>query len=150
MKETKKRGKVREYLDLVSQEDEEKAAKWVIEVEDKNVKQNKKLHDEALTLLSDERKRKFEYLKAMVDLFIKRIKLIDWPKKWTWKVGIKDDDKLHLLFKDPKGRVYGRGIKVTGMQIYDLNALHVLATQAENTIDQLTHLPKTSSGIYLK
>lgn len=148
--ETKQEGQVREYLEAVAQPDEEKAAKWVIETQDEVQRQEKEKKAEAIQKLTDARKQKFDYLMAMVNLFEERCKLIDWPKKWTWKVGIKDDDKLHLMFKDPSGYVYGRGIKVTGMQEYDLNALHILATQAENTIDKVTHPEKTKTGIYLK
>ena len=142
-------GAANEYLDLVGQENEEKAAKWVIETQDQAKKVEDDIKNDQLQQLTDARKRKFEYLMAMVDISKQRFAMIDWPSGSKWEVGIKDDDKLHLMFR-VKNKVYGRGIKCTGIQHYDLNAINILAVQAENTIDSIVSPAKTDSGIYLK
>lgn len=149
-RKTRVEGQVDEYLDAVGQEDEEKAAKWVIEVQDQVAKKNKNIEGMNLEKLEKSRRRKFDYLMQMVQIAEERFKLIDWPNGFVWKLGIKDEDKMHLMFKDAGGHVYGRGIKCTGMQVYDLNAINVIATQAENTVDRIMNPAKTESGIYLK
>jgi len=144
-----KQAEVKEYLDLVGQDDEEKASKWVIETQDQVSKKEKSVEADTLTKLASVKRRKFDYLKYMAQVAEERFKLIDWPPGFTWKIGIKDDDKLHLIFRY-KRKFYGRGIKCTGMEVYDLNAINVIAVQAENTVDQIMHPIKTESGIYLK
>lgn len=150
MKQTKTEGAVNEYLDAVGQESEEKASKWVIEAQDEVVKQEQKEKDDRLQQLHDARKRKLSYTQAASKMMYERAKLIDWPKGYKWRVGVSGDDKINLTFVDRRGRGYGRGVRLTGVDYLDLNALHVLATQAENTVDQIENPPQTDSGIYLK
>ena len=143
-------GQAEEYLNAVGQEDEEKASKWVIETQSQVEKTEKKINEDKRQQLLDARKKKMQYQEAAAKLLYERANTIDWPKGYKWRVGYRDDDKINLTFIDRTGKGYGRGIKLTGTDYLDLNAIHIIATQAENTVDQIEHPPKTESGVYLK
>ena len=126
-----------EYLTAVGAESEDEGAKWTIEAHDKLEKQEKVEHEKALEEASKRRKTKLDYLTHCAIKLAELADTIDWAKGYRYRIGKEGEDKLSLLFEDKKGNVYARGIKLTGIVEYDVNALHVLVTQAENTVDSL-------------
>lgn len=145
-------GAAEEILNEMGHEDEERASKAVIEKQTEAVEEEKKEHANALDWLEKQNKQKKRYQEGMMKLLYARAQKIDWPKGYHWRVGKKDDDKINLTFKHPSGRGFGKGIKLTGEEVYDLHALHIIATQCENTVDGLEGnlaWQKTDSGIIL-
>lgn len=137
----KQEAQAEEYLDYVGQDSEEKGADATISVQDQ-VRETEKL-EEFKKQEELKRKRKFkdkEYIKELGKKLYDRAAKVDWPNGYTWKVTVDDTDirKLALKFRSSTtGRWYGRGIKASMIPKYDLNAVHVLVTQCENTVDQL-------------
>ncbi len=127
-----------EYLDYVGQDSEEEGADATIEVQDEVQEQEKLAEFKKQEEL--ERKRKFEDKEYIMELGKKlydRAQRVDWPDGYTWRVEYKDERKISLIFKSKSGKWYGKGIKASMMPKYDLNAIHVLVTQCENTVDKL-------------
>lgn len=128
--------KAQAILDEIGQEDEGKAAKSVIHLQDEVVEQEKQSAADVMDWLEKQNKQKKQYQEGMAKLLYARAQNIDWPPDYKWRVGKKDDDKINLTFK--KGnKGYGKGIKLTGEEKYDLHAMHIIATQCENTVDGL-------------
>lgn len=127
-----------EYLDEVGQENETKAAGVVVKVQKEVDKHEEEAHEVAMEEMNKNRQTKLRYIAKLGEAFFKICETIDWVDRFVWKIGLEGEDKINLTFKDMKtGRGYGQGIKVTGQSFYDLNALHILATRCENTVDKL-------------
>lgn len=131
-------GKGEEYLDYVAQEDEEKGADATIDVQEQV--QNQEKLEEYKQKRELERKKKFkdkEYIFDIAKKLYKRALKVDWPDGYTFKI-IHDNIKgVGLKFTTPTGREFGKGIDLSLISKYDLNAIHVLVTQCENTVDRL-------------
>lgn len=125
------------YLEAVGAEDEDKGAKWTIEAQ-QTVEKKEKIEDaKAQATLEKSKRSKKDYLVQAAIKLVELADTIDWPQGYRYRVGYENEDKLNLMFEDKKGNVYARGIKLTGSVLYDVNALHIIVTQAENTVDQL-------------
>lgn len=131
-----------EFLDQITQDNEEKAAKIIVE---KGQEADKKsLEDKVLKTEELEQARKFarkEYLHKLANLTYEMAKYIDWPVGYTYYVGF-NETKMNLIITTPDGRKFGRGIVASGVPTYDINAIGVLVEQCENTIDQLMNRGK--------
>lgn len=130
-------GEINEYLDEVGQENEEKAAKAVIEVEKQKAKEQEE--DEAKKREVIESALRFtrkEYVHKLAETLNYLAKGMDMPKGYRYWIGF-DDTKLNLIIYCRNGKKFGRGIKPCGDTKYDINALAVLISQCENTIDKV-------------
>lgn len=76
----------------------------------------------------------YNYLLA--NLLIKRLRYNDWPTMWNWNVA-PTKEGIILELKSPNGRYFRNAFKPTGLPKYDLNAVEVYATRAQNTVDRL-------------
>lgn len=126
-----------DYLEAVGTDDEDKGARWTIEAQ-KAVEEKEKIEDaKAQDDLEKSRRSKKDYLVQAATKLVELAETIDWPRGYRYRVGYEDDNKLSLMFQDKKNNIYARGIQLTGSVLYDVNALHIIITQAENTVDQL-------------
>jgi hypothetical protein len=133
----KQESDAKNYLDAVTVEDEEKGAKAIIEAQsqaDKQAEEDRLAKLESLKI--SRRYSKVEYIAKLAFIGEEMARYIDWPKGFIWKIN-HNEEKLNVLFRDPKGQIYGRGIKPCGDCKYDFHALGVLMTQCENTVDQI-------------
>jgi len=134
----KQKGEAQDYLTAVGSESEDTGAKWTIEAQ-KEVDKEEELEDQKAQddLEKSKHRSKKDYLIQASLKLAELADTIDWPKGYRYRLGYDGLDKISLMFHDKNNNVYARGIKLTGTVFYDVNALHILVTQAENTVDQL-------------
>lgn len=135
--EKHQQGEAKEFLDVITQENEEKAADAIIEVEteaEKNALEDKMEKVEALEIA-----RKFtraEYIRKLAEMIIPMFKYVDIPAGWTYRVN-HGNTKLNIVITTKEGKSFGRGIIPCGEAEYDFHAIGILLTQCENTIDMI-------------
>jgi len=133
----KQQGEGQEYLDVITQSDEQKAADAIIETQKEVEKQT--LEDEFLKKEELKKKLRFtnpEYVKGLAETMNDMAQYIDLPKGYYYKVNF-NEEKLNLKIHSPDGKVFGRGIVPVGDPNYDFHAIGILVTQAENTVDMI-------------
>jgi len=127
-----------EFLDEITQPDEEKAAKLIISKNKEAEKEtllDKFKKEEALKKKKEMRGHE-AYIKLLATDAFEMGKHIDLPLGYSYWIGY-DERRLSVTITSPNGKKFGRGINVCGNQVYDLHAVGVLLTQAENTIDKI-------------
>jgi len=131
------KGEILEYLDAVGQDDEEKAAKCVIEVENQKAKEVKEEECKKIEALETARKfKRKDYVHKLAEMMYKMAQFVDIPKNYIYRINF-SEDKLNIIVKSPSGKLFGRGIKPNGEIKYDYQAIETLLMQCENTIDKL-------------
>lgn len=129
-------GELGEKLEAMGQENEELAAKWVIEENDKVEQEKKKRADDTLHFYTDERKSIKGYTEALArHIHILLHNYVDWQGykflfESTWS-----SRGVGVMIQDPEGQVYARGFKPCGEPKYDIHAMKVLIWQTENVVD---------------
>lgn len=136
-KEDKDLAKADDILEAMTQESEEKGADAVIEVQ----KEAEDREAVEKAMISEVMGKKSHgntsvYMTALATIAEGRLKYVDWPKGYSFKVGL-DGRKVSLIFTDKYGRKFGKGFVACGEHEYDLNAINVLSTQLENTVDYI-------------
>lgn len=138
-KESKKRAaETAEELEVLGQDNEVKAAKWVIEKGNKDRKKEDEKEAEVQWKLDDKKKQVFTY----TDLLLKELRQImfDWedqkPLGYKW-AAVKDKKGLCLWIRDATGKYYAKGIKVSFLPKYDLNAISRMVARACDFMDSL-------------
>jgi hypothetical protein len=141
-----KAGEFVEEIDATGQEDEEKAAKWVKEVNKQTDLKSDIIKNDLLTFLEDHSHGKIKtYELALENLTISIMKMIDFPPRWDWEVG-SSIRGVAVRIRRPDGEIFGRGFKPIHEQRYDLHAINVLIMQVENTIQSYEQSrPETSA-----
>lgn len=128
-----KAGEFVEELEATGQENEDKAAKWIKEVEKANEKKVQEGRDEVKEFLKDKSRFKtYEYYLAR--LLYKAIKgSISWPKGFQWRV-THNERGVAVIVKDPNKQWFSRGFKPAHHPDFDLNAVQKLYWACENLI----------------
>lgn len=124
----------KEILDLITQDDEAKAADVIIELNKGAEKATEE--DEIMKKLELERSQRWshkEYVHKLAELMNSLAQQIDLPAGYYYRVNF-NENKLNLIIHHGK-ESFGRGIIPTEDIKYDFHAIGVLVTQAENTID---------------
>jgi hypothetical protein len=133
----KQEGEINEYLDATGQEDDAKAAKWVIETEKQKEKELQKEQIKKVEELERTRKwTKKEYIFKLAEMANEMAKSLDLPKGYIYRINF-NDEKLNVILKTPTGKFFGRGIKPCGITTYDYQAIETILLQCENTVDKL-------------
>lgn len=135
--DSKKVGELEELIDEMGQEDEEKAAKVVIEVGDAEEKAKQQRLDDTLTFFTDQRKTFRDYYDALA----RQIKFlldahVDWLQlKFKYEVTVNKARGVGVILEAPDGKIFARGFKPNGEPKYDVNAIKVLIYQTENVVE---------------
>jgi len=147
-KESKKRAsELSDRLDAMGQENEQKAAKVVIEYGKETEEQERERHARALGIITSARKNDNAYCHALKNYWERELMEIDWPQHYMFSVSITDRGIAGMM-KTPLGRYFGKGIAPVYDANYDVNAIDVLVIQMENTLDRLENRKfKTVGGI---
>lgn len=135
--EKKQQAEGQEYLDTITQPDEAKGAAAVIEAQDKA--EYLAAEDKFKKIEEMEKSRRFkkaDYIRKLAEIMNEKAEFIVFPPGYRYLIRY-NEEKLHIVIITPDGRRFGRGIIPTGSTIYDFNAVEVLLTQAENTIDKI-------------
>lgn len=136
-KREKAKGEFEEVLDEIGQENEEKAAKAVIELGDKEEAEKKKRLDDTLTFFNDQRKTFRDYYDALA----RQIKVlldhyVDWQDLgFEYQVTVNKARGVGVIVQAPDKKMFARGFKPCGEPKYDINAIKTLIYQTENVID---------------
>lgn len=128
-------GDVAEEIDVMGQESEEVAAKWVKEVNKENDKIETNYNDD-LSAFFDKAKHKTvkTYKELLAQLMYYTIRSqVDFPDGWKFYVGYSEKGVAVKIWHDKYGE-FGRGFNPIGDQKYDLNAVNILIHQLENTL----------------
>jgi hypothetical protein len=133
----KQQGEGQEYLDTITQPDEQKAADAIIETQKVAEKETNEDKIRKIEELEKSRQRKkADYILKLASTTNEMFKHVDLPMGYTYWIGF-NKEKMNITITSPDGRKFGRGIKPCGITEYDFHAIGVLLTQCENTIDQI-------------
>jgi len=140
-KESKRRAEESlEELDTLGQENETKAAKWVIEKEKDNLHTESEKKAEAEWKLHDARKTVWTYNDSLVDEMIRMILMSDVPPGYRLAPrAVKEG--MQFWIRDKEGSWYVKGMTISGIPKYDLNGLDRNLEKALNFIDSLEENP---------
>jgi len=137
--------KEEEKLEVLGQESDKKAKKWIIE-EGKNTEKEEKEHDALWhDILHKSRKKKIDYRKMLMTRLYKMVEEIDWPESYEYGVWF-DGKGVVLAVKDKFKKLWKRAFKPIHEPKYDLNACFRFAIWAEDILDineGRLSLPKT-------
>ncbi len=149
MKKKKAIDKIEE-LDAMGQEDEIKAAKWVMEKGREDEKEEKETKAIAEEVLQDARRTKERYYQKLLEQAFRLIHTIELPT--GYHVGaFYTKSGLVVWVTTPKKQWFAKGMKVSGEVKYDMNGVDRLLIKACDFIDDLEEkASKTEGGIYLK
>lgn len=141
-----------EKLAILGQESERKAKKWIREEIVKKAESDRLTFGSELEWLRSKRKfRDEEYLIALASILWQRMKEVDFPLNYHWKVEI-EGRKIRTEFIDRFGRKFAKGFKACGEPKFDHHAVGKVAIEAENTLDWIEGSlegRKTETGIFL-
>lgn len=135
----KQKGYAEDYLDEVAQADEEKAAKAVIETQTAAEQDEANIFAQVTDILHNS-KVKFsntDYSYKLAQVLYMMAETVDWPTGYDWSVGLPSKTKIHLVFRTPFGKFYGKGMKISYYPEDDLRGLQMMTVECENTVDQL-------------
>ena len=124
-----------EEIEALGQEDDKKAVKAVKEIVSKEVKKEQEKEDRLLGILHSSNsfiRSYFDLLRDLLDGFCGMVKL---PNGYDYRV-INDSVGISLIIKTPIG-YFTRGFKPCHMEKYDLNAVHSIARDFDDTIDKV-------------
>lgn len=130
-KESKRRaGEAAEELDTLGQESEVKGAKWIIEHDKEQKKEEQRVKAIKEEILADARKKRETYARALMVDWSSTMKL--WASElpqdgYWWVKGTPDAITLYMKVGD---RIYGRATKISGEIKYDRNAMYRFITGA--------------------
>lgn len=171
-KETRKKREMSEDLDYLRQVENRGGKKFVIDEIEEGRKKEQDAEDQVKTYLQG--KGAFSYRKTLANHALNKIHNLDLGDKWEYDVIPTSGEDITVYgkrFKTKPGvvailkadrNVYIRAILTSYDPDYDFNAMNLLVTQFENTIDSIkglllsdnidtpSTLKRTKSGIYLE
>lgn len=148
LEEKKRKKKIAEELekiDTLGQDSEKKAVKWIKEVDKERIKEEKETESQEISSLTSKKKQVVTYKEELARILYKRLVKNVWPKGYRFIVNVTPKG-LEVHIRNQKNKWYGKGISVTFMPEYDLNAAVILVLQADNTLAVSEKLAKESHG----
>jgi hypothetical protein len=144
-----------EKVEVMGQESDTKAVKWVQE-ENKEV-EKKEVNAQAVArqILEDQKEKEFNYRTALLKELLRQQSLYDIPSGFKW--GAKLDTKgLVMWIKARDGNYAAVGLKISGKPMYDMNWIDRRLNDAIGLMERLDknvatdiHEKKTPGGIIL-
>lgn len=130
-------GEFEEKIDAMGQENEEKAAKWVIEENDQIEKDKQKSLDDALHFYTDKRKTVRGYGEALSrHLHYLLNHYVDWAGMKFKYESTYSSRGVGVIVQGPDGQTFARGFKPCGEPKYDIHAMKTLIWQTENIVEE--------------
>ncbi len=138
-------GEEAEKIDAMGQENERKAAKWVIEEGKQNQQVEDKIEAEEIEKLESKGKKGqlFGYADEIVQATIRRMREFDKPQGFDWGVyKTKNGRGIEIRYMRPDKRVFARGMDVSFSPNHDVNwiirTIHKALDEME-AYDELLH-----------
>ncbi len=150
MKKKVKSADLNEELDATGQENEEKAAKWVIEKEDRLEKEAKESEDAEKDILEKKRKFKFmDYKRTLAQLAARSFEDSPLPRGWRNHVAITDKG-IVVYIVSPDHRPYLRAFTPVNDPKYDTVAVEKVIESAWVQVENWENAQqKTNGGIIM-
>jgi hypothetical protein len=132
-----KKGELEEQIDVLGQEDEAEAAKWVIKDLDAVELKKKNEYDDTLQFFDDKKKTFRSYYEALANqVHILLENFVDWHDLPYLRSVAHSMRGVGVVVQDPEGKTFARGFKPMGEPKYDLHAIKVLIWQTENVVEE--------------
>lgn len=131
-----------EELDVLGQESDTKAARWIREKANESEKQQRKQREIALDMLLSLRKNKRGYIRFLSRIFLLFAKEEDIPKKYHLAMDLTNEG---LVITIKKTKYYG-AFAPCGIPPYDYHACKLLAVKLGNTIAKLEGYHRSTDG----
>ena len=133
-KKKKLLGEHEKKIEILGQESESKAKKYVIEEAKEADKQEQKKKDEGMNVLDNYRNQvqsyKFYLCKFLHDLIIE----VRFPITYRWGVWF-DGKGIRVAVVDKKGKKYKRAFRISYEPQYDINMCYQFAVWADDIYD---------------
>lgn len=142
----KKIAEAKERVDVLGQESDKKAAKWVIEEGNKDKKGAQVQIGVDLEHLDTSSKGSYKkYKSALGKILYNKFSKLTWPKGFRYGIYVTPKGiECHIY--DPFKRKFARGLQITYNPKYDLNAAQVMTIQADNTVAILMGEAQAKAG----
>lgn len=127
-----------EEIDAMGQQSEEKAVKWVQEVENRNLKEQS--NSESKNIEDLEHKRRYAknpYYQSLYNLALQELKQYDIPRGYNVDILLKEDGRMIFGLQKQGFRWYAKGMKVCGEPKYDINCVQRMVVQMMLSLDEL-------------
>ena len=136
----------KERLDVLGQESDKKAVKWVTEVGKAANKSTRVQIGVDLEHLDTSSKGSYKkYKSALGKILYNKFAKLRWPKGFRYGIYVTPKGiECHIY--DPFKRKFARGLQVTHNPKYDLNAAQVMTIQADNTVAIIMGEAKARAG----
>ena len=131
-----------EKLEALTQESESSAISQVQQLGKEEGIKKKIIEENEQAYLKANRSKLLRYNHSLANLLVGRLSLIDWDEGWQYEV-VPDDIGVILTMKYGD-RKFMSAFKPIGDPKYDLNAVDVYCTRAENTMDRVMGHDKTN------
>lgn len=144
-----------EQIETLGQESEEKAVKWVQEVEKEREHEETEKSAEEHWILHDNKQKFFTYQNAVLTTCRRRMVEYDEfvPKGFYWIAQLRITKKLRGLeiwIRDPKDRFYCKAMKISGDPVFDLNWIDNAIQYGLNQMDELDQKYKAEEELKKK
>lgn len=129
----KKLAEEEEKLDVLGQESDHKAVKWIQEEGKKNQEEEKKKKDQITQVLKDlVPKKESSYIQTLVNNMYQALTEVDWNYGWKYMSWF-DGKGIRVILKHGE-KNWQRAFKISYAPKYDLNAVARFAVWAEDTV----------------
>ena len=144
-------------LDTLGQDNETKGAYAVMEKGKEDEKKRSDQRNESVEKLTD--KRKFlggesdvsdpykQELLSQIKAFMVHL-ADDLPPNYAWFANLTDKG-ICLYIRNPDGKVYARGTKISGIPVFDRQAIHRLVTDALDQFIRTEEQKKKTGGLWM-
>jgi len=141
-----------EKLDVLGQESEKKAKKWIIEEAKTSEQKEKEAGAAAMDILWTHKRERYTYRKLLLTKLYSLLTEMDWPSIYEYGVWF-DGKGVMASIKDKFGKIHKRAFIPSYDPKYDLNACYRFSVWAEDILDlsegRLNVPTKNGGGIWL-
>lgn len=173
-KTKRKKKELAEDLDYLKEVDKPKGREFVVDKLKDEEAVEKKQQDDIKNYLDSSLQANFTYRRKLAEYALNKLEALEIDPTWEYyavptdgkrvkifKKWFASQEGVLLILKSKTGDVFIRGIKTTKNPEYDVNAINILVTQVENTIDSAKgillsdksnghgKIKKTKSGIII-
>ncbi len=134
-KRKRKQAEAEEKLDVLGQESEHKAVKWIKEESKEKEKKDKKIETDRLTILDDAKNRNKIYRQYLCQLLHDMVLSIKMTTLYQWGVWF-DGKGIRLAIQDKYNKLHVRAFIISYSPEHDLNVIARFAMWAEDIYDK--------------
>ncbi len=138
-----------EELDATGQENETKAAKWVIEKENAREKEDKEVFEAEKEILGKKKKFKFmDYKRTLAQMTARALEETPLPEGWRSHVAITDKGIVTMIWA-PDGRNFVRAFSPVNVPRYDTVAIEKVLESAWVMVEKWANAQDKTNGVII-